>query len=196
MTKVWLVPDDLESHASLEALLRRNGYDVEIVSVGAEASLHSQSASLEAVATDTSEQWHVEEQVFGSAGIDLQVDAADLSLSVDSAIPCGLIVTELVTNAIKHAFPGGLEQTDAGASAGLGASARLRQIRVSLFEKDSQYVLEVCDNGVGLPPDLDWRTTRSLGLRLVTRLAGQLHGSLDVDIQNGTRFRLTFPKPD
>jgi PAS domain S-box-containing protein len=129
-------------------------------------------------------------QVFGSAGIDLQVQAADLSLSIDSAIPCGLILTELVTNAIKHAFPVGPEPAEAG------KQARLRQIRVDLFEKDSQFVLEVCDNGVGLPPDLDWQTTRSLGLRLVTRLAGQLHGSLDVDIQNGTRFRLTFPRPD
>ncbi len=129
-------------------------------------------------------------QVFGSAGIDLQVEAADLSFSMDSAIPCGLIVTELVTNAIKHAFPTGLEWTDAG------NGARPKQIRVSLCERDGHFVLEVCDNGVGLPPDLDWQTTRSLGLRLVNRLAGQLHGLLDVDFQNGARFRLTFPTPD
>ena len=134
-------------------------------------------------------------QVFGSAGIDIQVKAADLSFSVDSAIPCGLIVTELVTNAIKHAFPTGLEQVEAGMEARLGEGVRLKQIRVSLFERDSQFVLEVCDNGVGLPPALNWQTTRSLGLRLVTRLAGQLHGLLDVEIQNGTRFRLTFPRP-
>lgn len=129
-------------------------------------------------------------QVFGSAGIDLQVEAADLSFNVDSAIPCGLIVTELVTNAIKHAFPTGLDGTD------VGKAARPKQIRVSLSERDGQFVLEVCDNGVGLPPDLDWQTTRSLGLRLVNRLAGQLHGVLDVDFQNGARFRLAFPKPD
>ena len=135
-------------------------------------------------------------QVFGSAGIDLQVEAAEISLSIDSAIPCGLIVTELVTNAIKHAFPVGKEHAEANEEARLGAGKRLKQIRVRLFERDSQFVLEVCDNGVGLPPDLDWQTTRSLGLRLVNRLAGQLHGILDLDVQNGTQFRLTFPKPD
>ena len=73
--------------------------------------------------------------------------------------------------------------------------ARLKQIWVRLYERDSQFVLEVCDNGVGLPPELDWQTTRSLGLRLVNRLSGQLHGQLEVESRNGAQFRLTFPKP-
>jgi two-component sensor histidine kinase len=54
-------------------------------------------------------------------------------------------------------------------------------------------VLEARDNGVGLPPGLDWRTARSLGLRLVNRLAEQIHGELEVEGGAGTCFRLTFP---
>ncbi len=55
-------------------------------------------------------------------------------------------------------------------------------------------MLEVCDNGVGLPSDMDWMSTRSLGLRLVNRLAGQLHYILELNVLDGALFRLTFPK--
>jgi len=129
-------------------------------------------------------------QVFGSAGIDLHVEAADLALGVEMAVPFGLIVTELVTNALKHAFPGRDELKL------INPKERPNRIDLCLSDVGQKYTLEVRDNGIGLPPDLDWRTTRSLGLRLVNRLAEQLHGSLEAIECQGTCFRLTFVGPD
>lgn len=126
-------------------------------------------------------------QVFGSAGIDLEVDAADLSLDIEVAIPLGLIVTELLTNAIKHAFPG---REDLPAD----VKAAPNRIRVAFYEAGEEDCLEVCDNGAGLAPDFDWRSTRSLGLRMVNRLAEQLHGSLSLIPADGAYFQLRFPK--
>jgi two-component sensor histidine kinase len=105
----------------------------------------------------------------------------------ETAIPCGMIVNELVTNAIKHAF------SNQNASPGLLPEAAEQVIRVRLQRQDDQFVLEVCDNGAGMPQDFDWKTARSLGLRLVNRLSEQLHGKLEVENHAGTCFRLTFP---
>jgi two-component sensor histidine kinase len=107
-------------------------------------------------------------------------------MSVDKAIPCGLIVNELVTNALKYAFPKDLT--------GLGKPVRSGcEIRVAFESQDDEYVLTVSDNGVGLPPDLDWRTAKSLGLQLVNIWATyQLGGSLKLDTQSGTAFKITF----
>ncbi len=129
-------------------------------------------------------------QVFGSTGIDLHVDAANLELNIDMAVPFGLIVTELLTNALKYAFPGRDEIKLAN------QKERPNRIDLILSEVEQQYILEIRDNGIGLPPDLDWRNTRSLGLRLVNRLAEQLHGNLEVNICQGTCFRLTLARPN
>ena len=89
-------------------------------------------------------------------------------------MPCGLILNELAGNALKHAFPGG--------AAG--------EVAVALYAgPDGRVRLRVCDNGVGLPPGLDWRQSRSLGLRLVQMLAAQLNGSVDVQSGAGTEMR-------
>jgi len=128
-------------------------------------------------------------QVFGSTGIDLHVEAASLALDVEIAVPFGLIVTELVTNALKHAFPGRNELKL------INPQERPNRIDLRLSEVGQQYLLEIRDNGIGLPPDFNWRTTRSLGLRLVNRLAEQLHGNLEMIDCEGTCFRLTFPGP-
>jgi len=111
-------------------------------------------------------------------------------LGVEMAVPFGLIVTELVTNALKHAFPGRDELKL------INPKERPNRIDLCLSDVGQKYNLEVRDNGIGLPPDLDWRTTRSLGLRLVNRLAEQLHGSLEAIECQGTCFRLTFVGPD
>jgi len=109
--------------------------------------------------------------------VTLSVSAGEVSLPIDAAIPCGLIVNELISNALKHAFPG---------------SGRGR-IDVSLNdEPNGEIVLSVTDNGVGIPADLDLANATTLGLQLVSLLADQLAGKLTVNRSNPTSFRLQF----
>lgn len=100
----------------------------------------------------------------------------DTKLDVDTAIPCGLIVNELVTNALKYAFPGG----------------RPGRILVTFRVTEGRRILAVEDDGVGLPPGIDPRTLTTLGLKLVTMLAEQLHASIEIDAERGTRYRIVF----
>jgi two-component sensor histidine kinase len=110
-------------------------------------------------------------------GIRLTVDIADVPLTVDVAVPCGLILNELVSNALKHAFPNG----------------HGGEIRVELHEEDEGRVaLMVKDDGVGFPADVDFRHTESLGLQLVNTLARQLQGTVELERQSGTAFRICF----
>ena len=112
-----------------------------------------------------------------SRGIEAVVEVGDVRLAVNVAVPCGLIVNELITNALRHAFP----------------NARKGEIRVGLKPtNDARIELSVSDNGVGLPAGLDYRTTTSLGLDLVTTLAEQLEARVDVQSNAGTTFRLDF----
>jgi two-component sensor histidine kinase len=111
-------------------------------------------------------------------GITLKTETEDVLLKIDTAIPCGLILNELVSNALKHAFPNG----------------RRGEIRVELrASRDHQVVLKVGDNGVGFPQGMDFHQTESLGLQLVNTLVGQLVGNLELDHSCGTEFRVTFP---
>jgi PAS domain S-box-containing protein len=103
-------------------------------------------------------------QAFGWPKLSLRAQAEDLIIPLDQAVPFGLIVTVLVTNGLKHAFPP--EVMDQTTRPDRGK----HRILVTLRLEDDQNILEVSDNGVGLPTDLDWRNTRSLGLRLVNRL--------------------------
>ena len=113
-----------------------------------------------------------------SSQVSLKVDVDPVSLGIDMAIPCGLIVSELVSNALKHAFPDG----------------RRGQILVRLYQSPgNQCVLVVSDDGIGLPADLDLNVTQSLGLHLVNRLVAQLEGSIDVNRSGGTTHTITFP---
>ena len=124
---------------------------------------------------------------FGAAGINLIVQSEDIEMGIDTAMPCGLIVTELVTNAFKYAFPA--DQTNGTR----GSGEISREIKVTLKQENSQIELQVSDNGIGLAEDLNWQNSKSLGLRLVTNLAAQLHGTLEVHNQPGTQFRVIFP---
>ena len=110
--------------------------------------------------------------------VQMQVKVDDLSLSLDQAVPCGLILTELLSNALKYAFP----------------DEKKGEVVIELKRTcdGQQAVLAVRDTGVGLPAGLDSRPQR-LGLYLVQRLSHQLQGDLDVQSQVGTRFQLTFP---
>ena len=109
-----------------------------------------------------------------SGKIALESAAGDISLPMDLLIPCGLIINELVTNALKHAF----KETGRG------------MVRVSLDKDDSEYTLQVRDNGSGMPEDID--ITASLGLQLVHSLVGQIEGSMEVDRSAGTTFTIRF----
>jgi PAS domain S-box-containing protein len=108
--------------------------------------------------------------------IALHVDTEDVSLGVDAAISCGLIVNELVSNALKHAFPGG----------------RRGEVRVALHRDGDDTVLEVADDGVGIPAGMDFQNPSTLGLKLVAILTEQVRGTLALDPQHGTRFRIRF----
>jgi PAS domain S-box-containing protein len=110
--------------------------------------------------------------------VSLVLATEDVALAVDKAIPCGLILNELVTNALKHAFPDGRHGT----------------IRVELGQlPDGTLHLEVSDAGVGLPADLDLEQSPSLGLHLVRMLARQLGATLRIEREGGTRFHLDVP---
>lgn len=112
--------------------------------------------------------------------IELSVDAAGVHLTVDTAIPCGLIVNELVTNALKHAFP----DTTAGS------------IRITAAHEPPGWLkVVVQDNGIGLPENLNLRRSGSLGLELVNSLVRQLHATLEVRRDAGTAFNIQFQVP-
>jgi PAS domain S-box-containing protein len=126
---------------------------------------------------------HLHSSYQGSRNIHVSVAAAGIKMGLDSAVPCGLLITELVTNAIKYAFPEG--QPCSGA---VGC-----EIAVSATWDGATYTLAVADNGAGLPADLDWRNTNTLGLLLVKMLGQhQLQGEIEVDCTGGTTFRLLF----
>ena len=110
----------------------------------------------------------------------LQLGVAAIHLDIDTALPCGLIVTELVQNALKYAFPDP------------GAAAR-GQVTVSLGrEAGGGLSLVVMDNGVGLPEGFDPQSCRSLGMRLVRLLADQLHGTMSLRNEGGLRVEIVF----
>lgn len=113
--------------------------------------------------------------------IAIQLDIENLHLTIDTAIPCGLILSELVSNGIKYAFPDG----------------RAGTIKIALHSQpDNRYTLIVRDNGIGVPDDLDLKRTKSLGLQLVTILTEQLEGTLEINSDCGTEFKICFPQPN
>jgi PAS domain S-box-containing protein len=100
-----------------------------------------------------------------------------VSVNIDTAIPCGLIINELVSNALKHAFPDG----------------KIGQIGIALHSDESHHFsLMVRDNGKGLPTNFEFKSIKSLGLQLVNVLANQLKGKVELDRRVGTEFRITF----
>ena len=120
---------------------------------------------------------------FGSPAIQCRIDAREVAIPLDLAVPCGMIINELVTNCLKYAFPKTMASSDQEAC----------NILVALSCRDTQFSLTVADNGVGWPEDFNWRTAKSLGLTLVRMLGEhQLGGSYSVDRDDGIRFTLTF----
>ncbi len=118
--------------------------------------------------------------------VELHTDFCDAFLNIETAIPCGLIYIELLTNALKHAFlKGYVPENKQGAC---------HIIQAGLRENRDVFTLTVSDNGVGMPPDFDWREAKSMGLRLVNILTKQIDGHVQTNTCKGTAFSITFPK--
>jgi two-component sensor histidine kinase len=122
------------------------------------------------------------DRISGQVMVCPRPDGAQLVLGVDQAIPVGLILNELISNALKHAFPDG----------------RCGTIRIEAHieaqNHDGRVELAVVDDGVGVPEDLDTRRRKSLGLEIVEILARQLRGTWELKREAGTIFRLSFPE--
>lgn len=107
--------------------------------------------------------------------VEFEVHAEDIHLGIDAAIPCGLMLHEMLTNAVKHAFPDG----------------RTGRVAVRLaWEREGVWRLVVQDNGVGLPPEVDFKHATSLGLQLIRMLAEQIHGTVELTRDGGTTFSI------
>jgi PAS domain S-box-containing protein len=119
-------------------------------------------------------------QSYGTLGerVRMSVQSDPIFLDVDAAIPCGLIINELVTNALKYAFP----------------DPRTGTIALRISGEDGNMVLAVSDDGVGLPKGFDIEAAQTLGLRLVKILANQLRATLEITNGVGTNFRFSIPK--
>ncbi len=109
--------------------------------------------------------------------IKLRIQAPNVYLTVDKAIPCALIINELITNSLKHAFMNG--------NRGI--------ISIKLYVKDSKYVLQFYDNGTGLSEGFDIHNINTIGLDLIINLVEQIDGFLELDKHKGTLFKITFP---
>jgi two-component sensor histidine kinase len=128
-----------------------------------------------------------------SYNIKLEVNVDDVPLDIDTAIPCGLIINELVSNSLKYGFPAEMEKTKSGRQE---SGKPEGEIRVGLCAgNDGKLILTVSDNGIGFPEDLDFQNTDSLGLQLVNTLTGQLEGDIQLDRKAGTTFNITFAGP-
>jgi|GEM_PF-1418280 len=130
--------------------------------------------------------------VVGNENIHLKLDMESISLGMDTGIPLGIIINELVSNSLKHAFPG----------------RRCGEVRIKLHRTDSsqskgcsrhpgscenpEFLLTVSDDGIGFPENIDFRHTSSLGLQLVNLLVEQIGGSIELKSEKGTEFRLKF----
>jgi len=113
-----------------------------------------------------------------SGQVQLKIEAEDIKFGIDQATPLGLLINELVSNALKHAFP----------------DNRSGEITIKLKKTDDDEIeLFVGDTGIGLPEDFDWRNTDTLGFKLVNILAeGQLDGKINLERDDGTRFVIRF----
>lgn len=130
---------------------------------------------------------HLVASYSAKGGIRCAVEADGVEMGIGLAIPVGLIINELVTNSIKHAFPKGEP----------GPEADGCEIMISARKDRDAYILTVADNGVGLPSGLDWRNCDSLGLSLVMMLGeSQLGGEVSLDRSRGTCFNIRFSETE
>jgi len=128
---------------------------------------------------------------FGSPFIRCEIAARDVIMPVDLAVPCGIIINELVTNALKYAFPCNI--ADDPRESRDDSSRPTCRIFVSLDHEDQIFTLTVGDNGIGLPSGYDWSTAKTMGLTLVRMLGQhQLGGRFEIDHTKGITYTLIF----
>jgi two-component sensor histidine kinase len=114
---------------------------------------------------------------YSTSSIQAEIDVEkDIVLNMDTAVPCGLIINELVTNSIKFAFTG----------------KENGRIYIKLYSDDGFFTMIIGDNGIGLPQGLDIDNPQKLGLQLVRTLIDQLEGKVEFDGKNGTEFKIKF----
>jgi PAS domain S-box-containing protein len=111
--------------------------------------------------------------------LEISINSGNVNLSIDLAIPCGLILNELISNSLKYAFP------DNGKG----------NININLeCRNNKEYEIIISDNGIGFPEEINYKQTKSLGLQLVNTLVGQIDGTIIMENHNGTTFRINFDK--
>jgi PAS domain S-box-containing protein len=108
--------------------------------------------------------------------IELKINVEDIMMDINTSIPLGLIVNELVTNSLKHAFPEGMKG----------------EINIDFHHQDDYYQFTVKDNGIGFPNNLDFQKTDSLGLKIVNILTQQIDGTIELNRSHGTEFKITL----
>ena len=111
--------------------------------------------------------------------IHLQISGDKIGLDMDTAMPCGLLVNEIVSNSYKYAFP----------------NQETGSIQIDFKKIDNKIILFIKDNGVGFPEEYDLEKGESLGMQLIQALTSQLDGELVVSRENGTSFKISFPYP-
>ncbi|WP_342305168.1 histidine kinase dimerization/phosphoacceptor domain -containing protein [Methanolobus sp. ZRKC5] len=112
----------------------------------------------------------------GNSAIKLKLDVDDVYMGIEKTIPLGLIINELVSNSLKYAY-----QTEEEGD-----------IDIEFHLENKMFTLIVSDIGIGIPEDMDYSNSHSLGLQLVTTLVKQIHGNIELDRSNGTKFVITF----
>jgi two-component sensor histidine kinase len=114
--------------------------------------------------------------------VEIHFNVEEVNIEMDQAVPLGLIVNELVSNSLKHAFPS-------------GHSARIGEVWITARrEPSSGLVVSVGDNGVGIPENLDIENSSTMGLQLVRSFVIQLRGQLTIQRKPGTTFTVTIPE--
>jgi two-component sensor histidine kinase len=114
---------------------------------------------------------------FSENDITININIEDINLGIDTSIPLGLIINEIVSNTLKHAFKHGFGEI------------KIKMIRCG---DDDSYKLSIADNGIGFPEKIDFRNTDSLGLQLVNSLVEQVEGNIELKRDNGTEFEIYF----
>jgi len=121
--------------------------------------------------------------------IQFRIDMGDITMSIDTAMPCGLVMTEIVTNSLKYAFP---STFSCGEIRGEPCT-----ISITMQREGTDYILTIADNGIGIPTGINVTMATSLGLFLIRFIMEhQLRGTLDVNTDNGTSYRIRFPEPE
>jgi len=159
---------------------------------------------------------HYLSNAYNFNSIEFNINVQDISFNIDTAIPLGLIINEIITNSLKYAFPtsdcepainkftdpatpgfGPVDNKFADSVANHHGSSKLfkdhkAEIETKLEKKDGKYIMTIRDNGIGLPEDFDIKNVDTLGLKLVNILVEQLEGSVEIISNNGTTFKINF----